>query len=125
VNSAIFFITSALLLVITFVSGFGLRRAGRPRKTGSLTLHKLIALGAIILIALIVRMLGGAAGTDAVITGTVVLTGALYLVAIASGGWLSTTRPAPAAVAAVHMAAPPLAVLLTVVTVYLLANALG
>lgn len=124
-NFVILLTLSILLLVITFVSGFGLRRTGRPRKTGSLTLHKLIALAGIALVALIVRTLTGAAGTEADLTGLLILTAALYVAAIASGGWLSIERPAPAAVSMLHMVAPPLAVLATVATVYLLASAMG
>ena len=116
---------SLLLLLVTFISGLWLRRSGRPRPVALLTLHKFISLAAIVLIGLTVRQLGNAAGMSAVEISAVAVTGGLYLCAIASGGWLSTEQPAPAAISAIHVVAPPLAVLATGVTIYLLTAGYG
>ncbi|MCX6028787.1 MAG: hypothetical protein NT169_05740 [Chloroflexi bacterium] len=113
-------VVGLLFLLVTFISGIWLRRSGRPRPVALLTLHKLIPLAAIVLIGLTVRRLGNVAGMSAGAIGAVAVTGGLYLCAIASGGWLSTKQPAPAAISAIHVVAPPLTVLSTGVTLYLL-----
>ena len=46
------FVTPVIVFLLTLASGFWLSRSGKPLKTGSFTLHKLIALAAVVVTAL-------------------------------------------------------------------------
>jgi hypothetical protein len=78
-----------------------------------LTVHKLIALGLIALVAVTVNRLRRDAGISGLTLGAVIATGALFLAAIASGGLLSTDKPPHPAVRILHQATPYLSALLT------------
>ena len=112
-----------LLFVFIFISGFWLYRTGKPINTVILTLHKLISLAAAVLIAISLRQLGKRATMSAPEIILIVVTGLLFLLAILSGGWLSTGKPAPVVIIAVHRVTPFLCVLSTVTTFYLVFQA--
>jgi hypothetical protein len=116
-------LVAGLLFVLIFVSGFWLSRLGRPRPVALLTVHKLIALAALVFLALSIKPLRGAAGLGTVAIAAIALTGLLFVLTIASGGWLSTDRPAGAVVAIGHRVTPYLTVLSAAGAIYLLLSA--
>ncbi len=113
--------TGALFLCI-FGSGVWLSSRGSPLHSGLLTVHKLVSLAALVLIGLTARQLRSQAAMSAVETGAAAVTALLFVFTIATGGVLSTGKPAPAAVLAAHRVTPFLTVLSTAVTLYLLAG---
>ena len=109
------------LFILVFLSGFWLYRSGRPINTVVLTVHKLIALGALILIGVTIYQVNQITPLSAAAIITTVVTGILFIVTIITGGLLSLEQPVTA-VAIVHKIGPFLTVAGVIVTLYLLAN---
>jgi hypothetical protein len=109
------------LFIIVFLSGFWLYRSGRPINTILLTLHKLIALGALILIGVTVYQSHQIAALTAAAWITVVVMGVCFVATIITGGLLSLAQPVTS-VTIVHRIGPFLTVAGAIVTMYLLAS---
>jgi hypothetical protein len=109
------------LFILVILSGFWLYRSGRPINTVVLTIHKLIALGTLILIGVTVYQFHQIAALSATTWIAVVVTGVLFITTIITGGLLSLEQPV-AAVSIVHKIGPFLTVAGVSVTMYLLAN---
>jgi hypothetical protein len=107
------------LFTLKFLSGIWLTRSSKPYNAVILAAHKIISVLTVVLIAVAVRHWGQDASMGAVEIGALIATGVLFLLTILSGGFLSTDRPAHAAILVVHRAAPFLTVLSTAVTIYL------
>jgi hypothetical protein len=110
-----------VLFILVFLLGFWLYRSGRPINTVVLTIHKLIALGALILIGVTIYQVNQIAALDVATWIVVVITGILFITTIITGGLLSLEQPVTA-VSIVHKIGPFLTVAGVVVTLYLLAN---
>ncbi len=100
----------AVLLVLTLVSGVWVSRSGAPYDGLKFNVHKLIAVGAIVLFGLAIRQLRAGGAASGLALPIVVLTGVLFLALIATGGMLSIGKPDVPAVLSVHRIAPLLAV---------------
>ena len=108
------------LYLFVFGSGVWLTRSGRPLNALLLTIHKLISLAALILIAATIFPSNRGVESDTVELAASAVTGLLYLSTIATGALLSTEKPMKGLVLAMHKVTPFLTVLSTVVTLYLL-----
>ena len=113
--------TIGVLFLIKFLSGIWLSRSGRPLNGIVLTVHKIVSLLIVVLIAITVRRLRQGIAVSAVETSAIVITGLFFLSAVVSGGLLSTGKPTPAVVGTVHKVTPLLAVLSTATLIYLVA----
>lgn len=81
---------SALLFVLTLVSGILLSLSGKPYPTLIFNIHKLIAVGTVFIIVRNIYRLQQAAPLRAFVgPGTLIITGVLFLTLIISGGLLS------------------------------------
>jgi hypothetical protein len=109
------------LFILVFLTGFWLYRSGRPINTIVLTIHKLIALGTLILIGVTIYQVNQIAPLSAAVIITAVVTGVLFITTIITGGLLSLEQPVTA-VSIVHKIGPFLTVAGVSVTMYLLAN---
>jgi hypothetical protein len=111
---------AGLFFLFVFLSGFWLGNSGTPLNSAILTIHKLIALAAVVFLVMTVYQMNqvAALGATELIAG--VVTGLLFLSAIVSGGLLSIDKPMPAAVLMMHQIIPFLTLLSTAVTLYLL-----
>lgn len=117
-------LTVGVLFFSTLLSGYWLSHSGKPYSTLIFTLHKLIALAAVILIAVAVRRLLGAVDPKTLLEmGAAALSALLFIGLVISGALLSLGNPAPAAVLVVHHIAPYLVGITTALTIYLLAFA--
>jgi len=111
---------AGLFFVFIFLTGFWLSSTGKPYNVAASTLHKLLGVGAAVLlvVALVrtnqVTRLGGLA------TVAGVLTGLFFLSLIATGGLLIIEMQIPAAVRRLHHVAPYLTVLSSALTLFLL-----
>ena len=112
-----------VLFFLHFVFGYLLSGAGKPYSTGLLAIHKLASLGALAVIALIVWQMRGVVGVGALEIAVIVITGLLFVAAIASGGWLSADVPSNALMLLVHKFAPYLALVASVALLYLFSGA--
>jgi hypothetical protein len=111
-----------LLYFFTLVSGVWLSHAGKPLNGLILTLHKLIALGTVIVTAGTIYQLRTGAEMRLAVMGVIVSTGLLFLLLFISGAWLSIAKSTPGAVLLAHQVIPFLAALSTAATMYLLAG---
>lgn len=114
-------IWTGMLFILVFLFGFWLYRSGRPINTIVLTIHKLIALGALILIGVTIYQVNQVAALSAVTWLVAVVTGSVFVITIITGGLLSLEQPVTA-VSIVHKIGPFLTVAGTIVTMYLLTN---
>jgi len=111
------------LVLFTLASGFWLSNSGKPYSTLIFTIHKLIALAAIIATAVTINQLHKTAElTINVEVGAIVITALLFLGLVISGGVMSIVKPVPALIGTFHHLAPYLAVLSSAATIYLLAS---
>ncbi len=94
------------LFVLVFVLGFVLQRRGRPHHVLLLTAHKLLALAALILMAITVIRINRVTPLDTIALVATAATAVFFVVAIISGGLVSTDRPAPALARALHWVTP-------------------
>lgn len=85
-----------------------------------LTIHKLIAVAAFVLLVVIMVRSNRATALSAIELTAGVVAGLLFLSLIITGGLLSSDNPMPAVVLKLHQIAPYLTVLFTGVTLYLL-----
>jgi hypothetical protein len=109
------------LFILVFLSGFWLYRSGRPINTVVLTVHKLIALGALILIGTTIYQINQVTALSATTWIVAAITGLLFITTIITGGLLSLEQPVTA-VSIVHKIGPFLTVVGVSVTMYLLVN---
>ena len=114
-------IWTGALFIVVFLSGFWLYRSGRPINTVILTIHKLIALGALILIGVTIYQVSQAAPLSTTVIAMTVITGVVFVATIITGGLLSLEKPVTA-VSIVHRVGPFLTVAGVIVTMYLVAN---
>jgi hypothetical protein len=114
-------IGTGVLFVFVFLFGFWLSRSGRPINTIILTLHKLIALGTLILIGVTIYQVNQVAPLSTTAIVATAMTGVLFVVTIITGGLLSLDQPV-SALSIVHKVGPFLTVAGTIATMYLLAN---
>lgn len=111
---------TGLGFVVIFLTGFALRRLGQPFPAAILTVHKLVTVATI---AFLVKTVLGMTklaplGQAEWIVGIAAIM--FFLLAIASGGWLSAVKSMPARVRMLHCILPFLTVLSSAAFFYLL-----
>ena len=112
-------VAGVLFFLIILISGVWLSRSGRPLNGILLNLHKLIALGVAVTIAVTAYRMHQAASFSPMELTAVVVTGLLWLVTGIIGGLLSTDKPATAALLRLHQITPVLTALSTAGALYL------
>jgi hypothetical protein len=116
-------IIAGILGILTLISGVVLSNTGRPLNSVIFNLHKLIAVAMIVLIVISVVQLAKAGETKALIELiAIVITGALFLALVATGGMLSFERQWPALVLKIHQIVPLLSLASAALTVFLLSR---
>ena len=109
---------TGLLFLFTFISGFWLSRSGKPFNVIILTIHKLISLAAAVLLGIVIHQINQVAPLRTIELAAGVVTGLFFLGAVVSGGLLSTDKPMPPAILAIHRTTPFLTVFSAAVTLY-------
>ncbi|HYG58957.1 MAG TPA: hypothetical protein VD902_12935 [Symbiobacteriaceae bacterium] len=97
--------------LIVLATGRWLSRSGRPYSTLVLTVHKLVALAAIVIFGVLAYRANAASLLDALATAAACLTALLMLVSMASGGAVSTIKVPPAGLSWAHRIGSYLAVI--------------
>lgn len=119
-----------LLFLLSLVSGVWLSQSGKPFNGMIFTLHKLIALGTVIIIAVNVYHLYRAMDTRTLVAlSVIVVSGLLFLalfisgalLSLIAGALLSLEKPVLEAILKIHQVAPLLALVSSTATFYLLA----
>jgi hypothetical protein len=107
------------LYLLLFGSGFWLTRAGKPYSTIVVTVHKLISVAALVLLAVSLYQINRGIPLGAVVIAAGVITGLFFLGTIATGAMLTAERQMPTVVLWLHRITPFLTVIATAVTLYL------
>jgi hypothetical protein len=117
-------ILAGFLFLLTLISGVIVSRSGRPFSIGLVTLHKLIAVGTVVLIGIALNQLYKTADGKVMIeTGITVIAGICFLALIATGALLTREEmQLPEVVLKIHQAAPLLALASSTITLFLLAR---
>jgi steroid 5-alpha reductase family enzyme len=110
----------AVAFVLEFVTGFWLARSGKPYGTALLTVHKLTAVGMLVVLVVTASRASKAAPLGAGVWLGVALAIVAFVALIGSGGALSAMASPPPAVSLLHKVAPYVTVLLTAVAFFLL-----
>jgi len=120
-NTTLFrFIIMGILFLIIFISGFWLHNSGKPFGVVIFNAHKLLALAACIIFAVIVIKVHRVNPLTP-LQITVIAANALFsIAAIVTGGLLSIEKSMPLMVLRLHQIAPPLIVLCSATALYLL-----
>jgi hypothetical protein len=116
------FATPGVLVLLTLASGLWLSRSGKPLNTAIFTIHKLIALGGVIVTALQLYRAVQAGGATASMIALVLLAGACVVALFASGALMSMERPGYATLLRVHNIAPVVAAMAMAGALWLLAR---
>jgi hypothetical protein len=106
--------------VLALVSGIILSRSGRPLNSALFTIHKLVAVGTVILLGIGIRDLYKIVDVQALYPVIIVITGLFFLALVVSGALLSFDKMAVRPILMVHQIAPLLSLALATITVYLL-----
>jgi hypothetical protein len=116
-------IICGLLFLFTLLSGLWVSNSRKPLNVVVFTIHKLIALVTMIIIAVNVYQLYRPMDNRAfVILVVIAVTSLLFLALIISGALLSLGKPAPKAILRVHQISPLLALAFSTMTIYLLVS---
>ncbi len=116
-------ILAGLLFLFALLSGVWVGHSGKPINVVIFTIHKLIALTTVIVIAMSVYNLYKALDLRTFIElAVIVSTGLLFLALFITGALLSRNSPLPAAILRIHQVAPMLALVSSTITIYLLVS---
>lgn len=113
-------VITAILFVLIFITGFWVTRGGHPPQTLSLTVHKLLAVGAVVYLVMLLLRFSRISPFG---TGLFVFclgVGFLLLVTIATGGIISTPKTPPEIIQRIHHLLPYLVIAGTTLLFYLL-----
>jgi hypothetical protein len=113
------YVLTGVLFLLTLASGVWLTQSGKPLNVAIFTIHKLIALATVIVIAVTIYQLQPA--VDLRLIG-IIVTGGLLLALFISGAVLSIGRPALEVALILHKVIPLLAAASTAGTLWLLAR---
>jgi hypothetical protein len=108
------------LFLCIFVFGCWLSRSGKPYNLVIFTIHKLVALGAVIYLVATLYNIQQAAPLHPAHTLIIGLTALCFITAFVTGALLSLDKAMPLVVLRMHQVAPYLTVLMTTASLYLL-----
>ena len=114
------FITPGIVLLLTLASGVWLSRSGKPLNTAIFTVHKLIALGAVIATAIQTYNALKSADPQPILIALIVLIGLCAVALFVTGALMSMEKPADYVWLTIHKVAPFLALVAGAATIYLL-----
>ena len=116
------FVGADVFFLLILFSGYWLSRSGKPYNTIVFTIHKLVALAAIVLLGIAIRRVHQVGALSTIEWIAAIATGLFFVGTMASGGVLSvpSDKPVPAIVHKLHQVTPYLDVCSTVATLYLL-----
>jgi hypothetical protein len=113
-------IISGISFLVIFAAGFWLHNSGKPYNMAIFTLHKLVSLGLIILLAITISKMHQASPLNTIEIITLAVTGFLFAATIGTGGMLSVDKVWPPIVSTLHKVLPFLALASTSASMYLL-----
>ena len=112
-------VSAGLFFIIIFILGFWLSRSGKPYGTLIFTIHKLVALGAVVYLAVTFNKVHQVSPLSPVQIAAIVLAFLCFAVTIITGGLVSIEKTMPEVVHRLHQVMPYLTVLSTAASLYL------
>lgn len=100
------FILPIILFVLTVAAGFWVTKTGKPYNTGIFTLHKLLALAAVVLAAIAIAKFLKIAPAQPVIIALIVLAALSIIALFATGALMSIQKNVGSAWLLIHRIAP-------------------
>ena len=115
-------IAAGILFLLTLISGVIVSNSDRPLNVGTVTVHKLIAVGTVVLIGMALNQLNKTVDGKVMIELIVmIIAGISFLALIATGALLTREEmQLPEVVLKIHQVAPLLALVSSTTTLYLL-----
>jgi hypothetical protein len=113
-------VTAGLLFLFIFLFGFWLNRTEKPYNMAVFTIHKLLAVGAIVLLAVTVYRVHQVTPLSPGQILVVVITAVCFVATMVTGAVLSIDKTMPLIVHRLHQITPFLTLLSTSATLYLL-----
>lgn len=113
-------LSAGLFFLLIFLLGFWLSRSSKPYPSILFTIHKLVALGAVIFLAVTFYRAHQAAPLSPAQIAAIAFAGLCFLATILTGGLLSIDKTMPAAVSWAHKLFPYLTALSSEGALYLL-----
>lgn len=110
-----------IIFLLAVAAGFWLSRSGKPLKTGIFTVHKLIALAALVVAALQTSAALKTAAIQPIVIALLVVIGLCAVALFVTGALMSANKPAYRALLTAHRIAPALSIMAGAATIYLLA----
>ena len=114
------FIIPGITFLLTLVSGAWLSRSGKPLNTAIFTLHKLLALGAVVVTALRGYRVLQSADPQTILSALIILVGLAVVALFVTGALMSANKPGYDKLRLFHKVSIFLALAAGVATVYLL-----
>ena len=112
-------LVTGLFFLFIFLTGFWVRRDGKPYSMLILTIHKFISLAAGIVLGIALYRLNQAVGFSPSEVTAVLVTGMLFVATVLSGGIWSIEKEIPTPILWLHHVSPLLTMLSTGVVMYL------
>lgn len=118
-------IAAGILFLLTLTSGVIVSNSGRPLSVLLVTMHKLIAVGTVVLIGMAVKQLYVTADGKTIIMIGLMVASLIFILALIATGALLTREEMqlPEIVLKIHQVAPLLALVFSSATIYLLVRA--
>jgi hypothetical protein len=116
------FVTPGIVFLLTLASGLWLNRAGKPLNAAIFTVHKLIALAAVVVTALRTYKAVAIPEVEPIIVALIVVIGLCVVALFATGALMSADKPAYRSLRTSHNLAALLAVIAGVAAIYLLGS---
>jgi hypothetical protein len=116
------FVTPAIVFLLTLASGLWLSRAGKPLNAAVFTVHKLIALAAVVVTALQTYKALTIPEAEPIIIALIVVIGLCVVALFATGALMSADKPGYRSLLTIHRIAPLLAIVAGVGVIYLLGS---
>ena len=113
-------LTPGMIFLLTLAAGLWLSRSGKPLKTGIFTVHKLIALAAVVVTALQTYNALRILEVQPLVVALLFVIGLCVVALFATGALMSAEKPGYRGLLTIHRIAPLLAVVAGVAVIYLL-----
>jgi hypothetical protein len=111
-----------IVFLLTLASGLWLSRAGKPLNAAIFTVHKLIALAAVVVTALQTYNALTNLEVEPIIIALIIAIGLCVVALFATGALMSADKPSYSSLLLIHKIAPLLAVVAGVLVIYLLTS---
>ena len=118
------FVTPVIVFLLTLASGLWLSRSGKPLKTGIFTVHKLIALAAVVVTTLRTYNALKITAVQPSVIALVIVIGVCAVVLFVTGALMSADKPGYRSLLTIHNIAPLLVVIAGILAIYLLNGSL-